>query len=100
MKRLIYIVVACILFSIILHAQRIPRWFEVKPNYFATAIIYDVDSITFDKFYGDEWTKGYIALRSPAIAKKGHHLDSFRLSILFRHNKTRFLYRTPLPNGL
>ena len=70
MKRLIYIVVACILFSIILHAQRIPRWFEVKPNYFATAIIYDVDSITFDKFYGDEWTKGYIALRSPAIAKK------------------------------
>lgn len=70
MKRLIYVIAACILFSIFAHAKRIPRMLELYPNYFATAIIYDVDSITFDKFYGDEWTKGYIALRSPAIAKK------------------------------
>ena len=70
MKRLIYVIVTCILLSIIAHAKRIPRMLELYPNYFATAPTYDVDSITFDKFYGDEWTKGYIALSSPAIEKK------------------------------
>ena len=69
MKRLIYIVVACILFSIILHAQRIPRMLELYPNYFATAPTYDADSFTLDKFYGDSVYKRHIVLRSPVIAK-------------------------------
>lgn len=69
MKRLIYIVAACILFSIFAHAKRIPRMLELYPNYFATAPTYDADSFTLDKFYGDSVYKRHIVLRSPAIAK-------------------------------
>lgn len=73
MKRLIYVVVACILLSILVHAQRPPRWFET--NYFATAAIYDADSVTFDKFIVtydksiNSLKKVKIALRSPAITR-------------------------------
>jgi len=69
MKRLIYVIVACILLSIIVHAKRIPRMLELYPNYFATAPTYDADSFTLDKFYGDSVYKRHIVLRSPAIAK-------------------------------
>ena len=66
MKRLIYVIVACILLSILVHAQRPPRWFET--NYFATAAIYDADSVTFDKSI-NSLKKVKIALRSPAITR-------------------------------
>ena len=73
MKRLIYVIAACILLSILVHAQRPPRWFET--NYFATAAIYDADSVTFDKFIVtydksiNSLKKVKIALRSPAITR-------------------------------
>lgn len=69
MKRLIYVIAACILFSIFAHAKRIPRMLELYPNYFATAPTYDADSFTLDKFYGDSVYKRHIVLRSPVIAK-------------------------------
>ena len=69
MKRLIYVIVTCILFSIFVHAKRIPRMLELYPNYFATAPTYDADSFTLDKFYGDSVYKRHIVLCSPAIAK-------------------------------
>ena len=69
MKRLIYVIAACILLSILVHAKRIPRMLELYPNYFATAPTYDADSFTLDKFYGDSVYKRHIVLRSPAIAK-------------------------------
>ena len=87
MKRLIYIVVACILFSIILHAQRIPRMLELYPNYFATAPTYDTDSFTLDKFYGDSVYKRHIVLRSPVIAKGDTLWTSFIL--LYRLDCTK-----------
>lgn len=69
MKRLIYVIVTCILFSIFAHAKRIPRMLELYPNYFATAPTYDADSFTLDKFYGNSVYKRHIVLRSPVIAK-------------------------------
>ena len=69
MKRLIYVIVACVLFSIFVHAKRMPRWLDQHPDYFATAPTFDADSITIDEFYGDKWETGHIVLRSPAIAK-------------------------------
>ena len=59
MKRLIYVIVACILLSIIAHAKRIPRMLELYPNYFATAPTYNADSFTLDKFYRDSVYKSY-----------------------------------------
>ena len=69
MKRLIYVIVTCILLSIIAHAKRMPRWLDQHPDYFASAPTFDADSITIDEFYGDKWETGHIVFRSPAIAK-------------------------------
>ena len=91
MKRLIYIVAACILFSIFAHAKRtIPRALELDPNYFASATIYDADSVTLDEFYGDDWERGYVTLRSPAIAKGDTLWISFNLIYLIDCTKQDF----------
>ena len=91
MKRLIYVIAACILFSIFAHAKRtIPRALELDPNYFATATIYDADSVTLDEFYGDDWKSGYVTLRSPAIAKGDTLWISFNLIYLIDCTKQDF----------
>ena len=90
MKRLIYIVAACILFSIFAHAKRIPRMLELYPNYFATAPTYDADSFTLDKFYGDSVYKRHIVLRSPVIAKGDTLWISFNLIYLIDCTKQDF----------
>lgn len=91
MKRLIYVIVTCILFSIFAHAKRtIPRALELDPNYFASATIYDADSVTLDEFYGDDWKSGYVTLRSPAIAKGDTLWISFNLIYLIDCTKQDF----------
>ncbi len=90
MKRLIYVIAACILLSIIVHAKRIPRMLELYPNYFATAPTYDADSFTLDKFYGDSVYKRHIVLRSPAIAKGDTLWVSFNLIYLIDCTKQDF----------
>lgn len=91
MKRLIYVIAACILFSIFAHAKRaIPRALELDPNYFASATIYDADSVTLDEFYGDDWKRGYVTLRSPAIAKGDTLWISFNLIYLIDCTKQDF----------
>ena len=90
MKRLIYVIVACILLSIIAHAKRIPRMLELYPNYFATAPTYNADSFTLDKFYRDSVYKRHIVLRSPAIAKGDTLWVSFNLIYLIDCTKQDF----------
>jgi len=90
MKRLIYVIVTCILFSIFVHAKRMPRMLELYPNYFATAPTYDADSFTLDKFYGDSVYKRHIVLRSPAIAKGDTLWVSFNLIYLIDCTKQDF----------
>lgn len=85
MKRLIYVIVTCILFSIFVHAKRIPRMLELYPNYFATAPTYDADSFTLDKFYGDSV---YKSITFSCHCKRRHPLGFIQFNIPYRLYKT------------